>query len=161
MRRLSAQPPSLLLQVGKFSFMANSRARAVDDTEGMVRSQRASRAGAACRACLASAAGTGAGGPGPLPGTWLRARSWPEPQHGARCQQHPAQLLESPRRLGRRARLLATAPPPPYSTLRPSYPRTPAQVKIIADAKTDKILGAHIMGPNAGELIPELVLGME
>lgn len=44
---------------------------------------------------------------------------------------------------------------PPWHTL------LPPQVKIIADAQTDKILGAHIMGPNAGELIPELVLGME
>ncbi|KIY96911.1 hypothetical protein MNEG_11054, partial [Monoraphidium neglectum] len=34
-------------------------------------------------------------------------------------------------------------------------------VKFIADAKTDKLLGAWIMGPNAGELIPECVLAME
>ena len=34
-------------------------------------------------------------------------------------------------------------------------------VKFVSDAKTDKILGAHIMGPNAGELIPECVLAME
>lgn len=34
-------------------------------------------------------------------------------------------------------------------------------VKFIADAKTDKILGVHIMGPNAGELIGECVLAME
>lgn len=34
-------------------------------------------------------------------------------------------------------------------------------VKLIADSKTDKLLGAHIMGPNAGELIHELVLAME
>lgn len=34
-------------------------------------------------------------------------------------------------------------------------------VKFVADAETDKILGAHIMGPNAGELIPECVLAME
>jgi dihydrolipoamide dehydrogenase len=34
-------------------------------------------------------------------------------------------------------------------------------VKIITDKKTDRILGAHIIGPNAGELIQELVLGME
>jgi dihydrolipoamide dehydrogenase len=34
-------------------------------------------------------------------------------------------------------------------------------VKMIADAKTDKILGVHIMGPNAGELIGECVLAME
>mmetsp|Transcript_20585 Transcript_20585/g.61978 ORF Transcript_20585/g.61978 Transcript_20585/m.61978 type:complete len:505 (+) Transcript_20585:36-1550(+) len=33
-------------------------------------------------------------------------------------------------------------------------------VKFITDAKTDKILGCHIMGPNAGELIPECVLAM-
>ncbi len=34
-------------------------------------------------------------------------------------------------------------------------------VKIIADAKTDRILGAHIIGPNASELIAELVIGVE
>jgi len=38
---------------------------------------------------------------------------------------------------------------------------TEGLVKILTDAKTDKILGAHIIGPNAGELISELVLGME
>ena len=32
---------------------------------------------------------------------------------------------------------------------------TEGMVKFIADASTDKILGAHIMGPNAGELIHE------
>jgi hypothetical protein len=42
----------------------------------------------------------------------------------------------------------------------PSHPPAP-QVKFIADKKTDKILGAWIMGPNAGELIPECVLAME
>jgi len=34
-------------------------------------------------------------------------------------------------------------------------------VKIITDAKTDRILGAHIIGPNAGEMIGEAVLAME
>lgn len=34
------------------------------------------------------------------------------------------------------------------------------QVKIIADAKSDKILGVHIFGPNASELIHEAVVGM-
>ncbi len=34
-------------------------------------------------------------------------------------------------------------------------------VKVLTDAKTDRILGAHIIGPNAGELIAEMVLGME
>ncbi len=34
-------------------------------------------------------------------------------------------------------------------------------VKILADKKTDQILGAHIIGANAGELIQEVVLGME
>ena len=33
-------------------------------------------------------------------------------------------------------------------------------VKFVSDAKTDKILGAHIMGPSAGELISECVLAM-
>lgn len=30
---------------------------------------------------------------------------------------------------------------------------TDGMVKILADKKTDKILGAHIIGPNAGEMI--------
>lgn len=34
-------------------------------------------------------------------------------------------------------------------------------VKILADAKTDRILGAHIIGPNAGDLIQEIVSVME
>mmetsp|Transcript_14584 Transcript_14584/g.16600 ORF Transcript_14584/g.16600 Transcript_14584/m.16600 type:complete len:502 (+) Transcript_14584:102-1607(+) len=34
-------------------------------------------------------------------------------------------------------------------------------VKILTDAETDKILGVHIIGPNAGEMIAEGVLGME
>ena len=34
-------------------------------------------------------------------------------------------------------------------------------VKILADAKTDKILGAHMIGQNAGELIAEMTLAME
>lgn len=38
---------------------------------------------------------------------------------------------------------------------------TEGMVKFISDAKTDRILGAHIMGPNAGELIAECVLAME
>lgn len=35
------------------------------------------------------------------------------------------------------------------------------QVRIVADAKTDRILGAHIVGPRASDLIAELVLAME
>jgi dihydrolipoamide dehydrogenase len=34
-------------------------------------------------------------------------------------------------------------------------------VKIIADAKSDEVLGCHIIGPSAGDLIGEVVLGME
>lgn len=34
-------------------------------------------------------------------------------------------------------------------------------VKLIADKKTDKLLGAHIVGPSASELISELVIGFE
>ncbi len=34
-------------------------------------------------------------------------------------------------------------------------------VKVLADAKTDKVLGVHIVGPNAGDLIAEAVLAME
>lgn len=34
-------------------------------------------------------------------------------------------------------------------------------VKILADAKTDRVLGAHIIGPSAGDLIQEVVTVME
>jgi dihydrolipoamide dehydrogenase len=34
-------------------------------------------------------------------------------------------------------------------------------VKFLADAKTDQILGVHIIGPYAGELIAEAVVAME
>ncbi|MGB1025354.1 MAG: FAD-dependent oxidoreductase, partial [Rhodospirillaceae bacterium] len=34
-------------------------------------------------------------------------------------------------------------------------------VKILADAKTDKVIGCHMIGPIAGDLIMEVVLGME
>merc|ERR1711963_453420 len=34
-------------------------------------------------------------------------------------------------------------------------------VKILSDKTTDKILGCHIIGPNAGEMIAEGVLAME
>lgn len=38
---------------------------------------------------------------------------------------------------------------------------TAGLVKVLADAKTDLILGVHIMGPFAGELIAEAVVAME
>ena len=34
-------------------------------------------------------------------------------------------------------------------------------VKILADEATDRVLGAHIIGPHAGELIAEIAVGME
>ena len=34
-------------------------------------------------------------------------------------------------------------------------------VKILADARTDRVLGAHIIGPDAGTMIHEIVVGME
>ncbi|MEZ5669946.1 MAG: dihydrolipoyl dehydrogenase [Alphaproteobacteria bacterium] len=38
---------------------------------------------------------------------------------------------------------------------------TDGTVKILAHAETDKVLGAHIIGPDAGTLIHEIVVGME
>jgi len=38
---------------------------------------------------------------------------------------------------------------------------TDGLVKIIADAATDKVLGCHIVGPEAGNLIAEVVLAIE
>ena len=34
-------------------------------------------------------------------------------------------------------------------------------VKILADNKTDKVLGVHIIGPHAGEIIAEVSVAME
>lgn len=34
-------------------------------------------------------------------------------------------------------------------------------MKILTDSVSDRILGAHIIGPNAGEMISEAVLAME
>jgi len=34
-------------------------------------------------------------------------------------------------------------------------------VKILADSNTDKVLGAHIIGPHSGDMIAEIVLAME
>jgi dihydrolipoamide dehydrogenase len=34
-------------------------------------------------------------------------------------------------------------------------------VKILADDKSDRVLGAHILGPDAGTLIHEIALAME
>ncbi len=38
---------------------------------------------------------------------------------------------------------------------------TGGQVKILADAKTDRVLGVHIIGPHAGDLIAEAVVAIE
>ena len=38
---------------------------------------------------------------------------------------------------------------------------TDGQVKILADPETDRILAAHIIGPNAGEMIAEATLAIE
>ena len=39
--------------------------------------------------------------------------------------------------------------------------QTDGRVKILADAKTDRILGVHIIGPRAGDLIAEAVAAIE
>jgi dihydrolipoamide dehydrogenase len=38
---------------------------------------------------------------------------------------------------------------------------TEGSVKILADAKTDRVMGAHIIGPEAGNMIAELALAIE
>jgi len=38
---------------------------------------------------------------------------------------------------------------------------TDGYVKILSDAKTDRILGAHIIGPGAGDLIHEICVAMD
>ena len=37
----------------------------------------------------------------------------------------------------------------------------PSEITILADKKTDKILGVHIIGPHAGEMIAEMSVAME
>ena len=39
--------------------------------------------------------------------------------------------------------------------------QTEGFVKILADAKTDKVLGVHIIGPHCGDMIAEMALAME
>ena len=39
--------------------------------------------------------------------------------------------------------------------------QTDGRVKVLADGKTDRILGVHIIGPRAGDLIAEAVVAME
>jgi dihydrolipoamide dehydrogenase len=34
-------------------------------------------------------------------------------------------------------------------------------VKFVTDARTDELLGAHLVGPNVSELVAEVVLGFE
>lgn len=38
---------------------------------------------------------------------------------------------------------------------------TDGLVKVLSDAETDRVLGVHIVGPNAGELIAEAVMAIE
>lgn len=38
--------------------------------------------------------------------------------------------------------------------------RAEGRVKVLADARTDRVLGVHILGPNAGDLIAEAAAGM-
>lgn len=38
---------------------------------------------------------------------------------------------------------------------------TDGMVKVLADPETDRLLGAHIIGPNAGEMIAEAALALE
>jgi dihydrolipoamide dehydrogenase len=38
---------------------------------------------------------------------------------------------------------------------------TDGKVKILADAETDRVLGIHILGPHAGDLIAECAMAME
>ena len=38
---------------------------------------------------------------------------------------------------------------------------TTGMIKMLSDGNTDRILGIHILGPNASELIAEAVLAME
>jgi dihydrolipoamide dehydrogenase len=38
---------------------------------------------------------------------------------------------------------------------------TEGMVKILSDAKTDRVIGAHVLGPRASDLIAELVMAME
>jgi dihydrolipoamide dehydrogenase len=42
-----------------------------------------------------------------------------------------------------------------------SMNETEGFVKVLADAATDRVLGAHIVGPNAGDLLAELVTAIE
>jgi dihydrolipoamide dehydrogenase len=38
---------------------------------------------------------------------------------------------------------------------------TDGMVKILADAKADRVLGCHIIGPSAADLVQQMVIAME
>lgn len=38
---------------------------------------------------------------------------------------------------------------------------TDGMIKVLSDASTDRLLGVHIIGPGAGEMIAEAVIGLE
>jgi dihydrolipoamide dehydrogenase len=42
-----------------------------------------------------------------------------------------------------------------------SLDQAEGKVKVLADAKTDRILGVHIIGPRAGDLIAEAAVAIE
>ena len=54
---------------------------------------------------------------------------------------------------------LANSPLPP--TGRENNRQTDGFVKFLADAKTDRVLGVHIIGPDAGNMIAEAAVLME
>ena len=63
---------------------------------------------------------------------------------------------------GERPRVQGRASSPSRRTVaRASMGETTGFVKFIADAKTDELLGAHMIGPNVSELIAEVVLAFE
>ena len=65
------------------------------------------------------------------------------------------------RRRQRRSRSRSANSPSPPTARAIANDTTEGFAKIIADAKTDRVLGAHIVASNASELIAETVLLME
>ncbi|MDB5381075.1 MAG: dihydrolipoyl dehydrogenase [Rhodospirillales bacterium] len=78
--------------------------------------------------------------------TWPEVASVGETEEQLKARNAPYKVGKFPFTANARARAMAS---------------TDGFVKILADKDTDRVLGAHIIGPDAGTLIAELVLAME
>ena len=152
-------PPSIIIYIdafvfsprykkGTFPFAANGRAMSVNETEGMIKVRVAwMRGGCVCMNCMRARACVN----GVCVRVYLNlAFTYPTPS-----SPHSPIHLHPP-----------STPPPLHASTSPplrlsASPPLRATIKVLAHGETDQILGIHIIGANAGELIAEGVLAME